>query len=64
MLLVDVGEFEADDADDDEKDRDESNDVIGIAEEDDAAYHSSCGANARPNGVGGTDRNALHRLGD
>lgn len=59
-----MSEFKADDPDDDQEDRKKTDDVVGVAKEDDAAKHGSCSADACPNSVGGSNRNRLHCLRD
>ena len=59
-----MGEFEADDADDDEEDGDEPDDVIGIAKEEDSANDGARCTDPCPHGVGGSNGDALHGLGN
>jgi len=63
-LLLDVSELQTDDPDDDQKDWDQSNNVIGIAKKENSADHRPCSADPCPYGICSSYRNALHRLRD
>ncbi len=59
-----MGELEANDPDDDEKNRDQANDVVGVAKEENSACDCARSSDASPNGISGSDGDCLHRLGD
>lgn len=59
-----MGDFKADDAEEDQKERNQSDDVIGVSKKQHAADDSSCGADPCPDSVGCADGDKLHRLGD
>lgn len=63
-FLIDVGKFEADDTDNNEKDRNESNDVVRVAKKEDAADNGARSADPCPYRIGSSDGNAFHRLRD
>ena len=43
-----MGEFEPNDSDDDEDNRNQADDVVGVAKEDDTRDHGSSSANTSP----------------
>ena len=57
-----MGEFEPNDTNDNQKDRDKPDKVIGITKKDHATRDSPGSSNARPNSVGCANRDRLHRL--
>ena len=63
-LLIYMGQFQANDPDDDQENGDESNDVIGIAKKENAADDCPGCANPCPNSVSSSNGNAFHRLRD
>ncbi len=59
-----MSELKSDDSDDDEEDGDDADDVIGIAEKEDPAGNCTSSANPCPNGIGSSNRDCFHRLGN
>ena len=57
-----MGQLKTDDSNDDQEDRYQANEVIGISKKDDTADNSSCSANSRPNSIGSANRDCLHGL--
>ena len=62
--LIYMCKLEADDADDDERDGDEADKVVWVAEEYDPRDNGACGSDTCPHGVSSSDGNTFHRLRD
>jgi len=59
-----MDEFKSDDSDDDQHDRDQADNMGGIAEKDDACNNGAGSADPGPHGISSADRNGLHGLGN
>ena len=59
-----MSQLKADDADDDQEDREQSNDVVGVSKKEDAADHRASSADSGPHSISGSDRDTLHGLRD
>ena len=59
-----MDKFKTDDPNDDKGDRNKSNYMVGVSEENNAADDSSGSTDAGPYGIGCADRYGFHRLGD
>ena len=62
LALVDVYKFKADDPDDDEHDRKQPDNMVGITEENNSCHYGSCSADPSPDRIGGSDWDGFHGL--